>query len=279
MSFITSARSNIYYESHGEGPPLVFIHGAGAAHLTWWQQVPAFSSRNRVIVYDQRGFGASRARDTYDVAALTADLVDLLDALEIGEPISLVGHSLGSFPALDFAERYPERTAKLVMACGYGALDNPERNIGAEFRQKLFSGTPTGSVLRIKRSPDEAAAFKATEDALGMGIFARGFSDRRPDLLFLFAAIWQMSNGPSLKELGSVIQTARCIDAAAARNMPVPVLVVGGKEDPCFPPAEMAAAAAMFAHGTFVQLKGAAHVAIFECADDFNEAVADFLAS
>jgi pimeloyl-ACP methyl ester carboxylesterase len=87
------------------------------------------------------------------------------------------------------------------------------------------------------------------------------FSDRRPDLLFLFAAIWQMSNGPSLKELGSVIQAARCIDAAAARNMPVPVLVVGGKEDPCFPPAEIAAAAAMFAHGTFVELKGDAHVA------------------
>jgi hypothetical protein len=76
------------------------------------------------------------------------------------------------------------------VVCGYGALDNPERNIGAEFRQKLFSGTPTGSVSRIKRSPDEAAAFKATEEALGMGIFARGFPDRRRGLLVLFAAIW-----------------------------------------------------------------------------------------
>ena len=45
----------LYYETHGAGPWLVFAHGAGGNHLSWWQQVPAFAGRFRCLVYDQRG--------------------------------------------------------------------------------------------------------------------------------------------------------------------------------------------------------------------------------
>ena len=110
------------------GQPLVFIHGAGGSHLSWWQQVPAFADRYQVIIYDQRGFGDSRPRNGYDpsdAGALTDDLLHLLDNLGIPEPVVVVGHSLGSFPALDFAQSHP----------AYGLL----RHVGSTEQQNAFT--------------------------------------------------------------------------------------------------------------------------------------------
>ncbi len=51
---------NLYYELHGSGPAVVFAHGAGGNHLSWWQQIPVFSPRFRCIPFDHRAFGLSR---------------------------------------------------------------------------------------------------------------------------------------------------------------------------------------------------------------------------
>ena len=50
----------LYYEVHGDGPAVVFAHGAGGTHMSWWQQVPALSRHFRCITFDHRGFGYSR---------------------------------------------------------------------------------------------------------------------------------------------------------------------------------------------------------------------------
>lgn len=50
----------LYYEVHGEGPPIVFAHGAGGNHLSWWQQVPFFTAQGyRCVTFDHRAFGQS----------------------------------------------------------------------------------------------------------------------------------------------------------------------------------------------------------------------------
>ena len=75
---------NLYYEVTGSGPALLFAHGLGGNHLSWWQQVPVFAERYRCITADQRGFGQSP-----DVAggpgpdALAPDALALLDHLGI----------------------------------------------------------------------------------------------------------------------------------------------------------------------------------------------------
>ena len=51
---------DLYYESNGDGPAVVFAHGAGGNHLSWWQQVPVFSDCYRCVTFDHRGFGQSR---------------------------------------------------------------------------------------------------------------------------------------------------------------------------------------------------------------------------
>ena len=59
MPFAAVNGIQLYYESHGEGPALVFAHGAGGNHMSWWQQIPAFSGAYRCVTFDHRAFGQS----------------------------------------------------------------------------------------------------------------------------------------------------------------------------------------------------------------------------
>src|SRR5687767_12405539 len=83
-----TVRSNgqeLYYEIHGDGPPLVLVMGIGYDSSLWTlQQVPALSTRFRVILLDNRDAGrSSRADRPYDIADMADDLAGLLDALDI----------------------------------------------------------------------------------------------------------------------------------------------------------------------------------------------------
>ena len=52
--------ATLYYEAEGEGPAVVFAHGAGGNRMSWWQQAPEFARDHRVIRFDHRSFGRSR---------------------------------------------------------------------------------------------------------------------------------------------------------------------------------------------------------------------------
>ena len=51
---------DLFYESHGDGPAIVFLHGRGGNHLAWWQQIPHFADRFRCIAIDHREFGLTK---------------------------------------------------------------------------------------------------------------------------------------------------------------------------------------------------------------------------
>ena len=50
--------TELYYEVHGSGPPLVLAHGVGGNHGIWWQQLPYLSQWYTVVTFDHRGFGS-----------------------------------------------------------------------------------------------------------------------------------------------------------------------------------------------------------------------------
>ena len=82
-------------EEHGSGPPLVMIGGLGADTYLWSKQVPVFSERFRVVVFDNRGSGESDKPDEpYSIPMFVADTVGLMRVLEI-ERAHVVGASLG----------------------------------------------------------------------------------------------------------------------------------------------------------------------------------------
>lgn len=104
-----------YYEVHGEGQPLVFIHGLGSSTRDWQPQVAEFSKRYRVITYDLRGHGQSdRPEGPYTVPLYASDLASLLDCLKIG-PAHIVGISLGGGIAFQFAIDFGSKVKTLTI--------------------------------------------------------------------------------------------------------------------------------------------------------------------
>ncbi len=98
-------------ESAGAGPALVLLHGWALDRRIWAPQRPLAESF-RLIAIDRRGFGLSTAPP--DLAAEADDLLALRETLRLGRLI-LVGMSQGARTALQFAHRYPEHVAGLVL--------------------------------------------------------------------------------------------------------------------------------------------------------------------
>jgi 3-oxoadipate enol-lactonase len=116
---------DLYYEEHGKGFPLVLAHGAGGNHLSWWQQVPEYARRHRVITFDHRGWGLSIDSDDRGPAAFIEDLRLLLDHLEIEQAV-LIGQSMGGLTSLGVALERPARVRGLVMANTFAGMAGGE---------------------------------------------------------------------------------------------------------------------------------------------------------
>ncbi len=110
--FVEVEDGRLSYESIGSGDAVVLIHGMGDRR-TWDAQVSALATGYRVIRYDVRGFGASSLPEEDRAYSHHEDLAKLLDHLGI-DAAHVVGFSLGSAIAIDFALAYPDRTISLV---------------------------------------------------------------------------------------------------------------------------------------------------------------------
>lgn len=106
-----------YYERQGDGPPVVFIHGAIMDHRMWATQMDALVDEFTTVAYDVRGHGRTGGSDvpTYTVDLYVEDLDALLTALDLEQPV-LCGLSLGGCIAQAYAATYPEKVAGLVLA-------------------------------------------------------------------------------------------------------------------------------------------------------------------
>ena len=91
-----SGSIDLCYEDHGEGKPVVLIHGYPLSGASWEKQVPALlQAGRRVITYDRRGFGRSSQPTTgYDYDTFAKDLHTLVTTLELRD-LALVGFSMG----------------------------------------------------------------------------------------------------------------------------------------------------------------------------------------
>ncbi len=104
--------TQLYYETLGEGPPLVLIHGGYMDRRMWDDQFYAFAERYRVIRYDVRGFGKSELPPI--PYADRQDLYALLSSLGV-EKTYLLGLSLGGMIAIDFTLEHPEMVDALIL--------------------------------------------------------------------------------------------------------------------------------------------------------------------
>src|SRR6476620_3970067 len=84
MPRISIGDCSLYYERHGMGFPILFVSGLGGFASFWQDQIAAFAKRFEVVTFDHRGIGQSdEARIGYTVERMAADVVSLMNALEI----------------------------------------------------------------------------------------------------------------------------------------------------------------------------------------------------
>jgi aminoacrylate hydrolase len=147
MPQIKIGDAELYYEIHGSGDPLVLVTGLGGNASYWALQVPMFAKDFKVVVYDHRGSGRSTMSPiSYSVDQMTADVVALMDALEI-ERAHFVGHSLGGAIAQVMAIEHPDRMRSLVISSSWTAADPYFRRL-FEVRRRILEDSGVGSYFR-----------------------------------------------------------------------------------------------------------------------------------
>lgn len=118
----------LYYEVHGEGYPVVFLHGFSATVDMWRLQVPVLSREYKFIIYDARGHGQSESppsANQYSEDIVVEDLFQLLRILGIKKAV-VGGLSMGGYESLRFYLTHPNMvTALILMDTGPG-YRNPE---------------------------------------------------------------------------------------------------------------------------------------------------------
>lgn len=203
--------AELRYATDGDGPDIVFLHGAGMDHTMFLPQAKALRRAGyRVILWDLRGHGASQmdldARFTADDAL--RDIEALLEAVPLSRPV-LIGHSLGGNLAQAFARRHPDRVAGIIVmdsTWNAGPLRRMER-LGLRLAAPLLRAVPARKLpgLMARASAVTPEAIAETE-----AVFAR-MPKRR------FIDVWRA--------------TASLIDPDPAYRTPVPLALMRGAED------------------------------------------------
>ena len=252
MPYASISGTQMFYESHGDGPAIVFAHGRGGNHLSWWRQVAVFREHYRCITFDHRGWGLTAGSGGEpDPQTFASDLGELLDHLGI-ERAALVAQSMGGVTSLGFALAHPERVAGLVLADTTGGI-----------------GDPSVVSLLEEVHPPEDPLRRALSD---------GFIDGHPDLAFLFGSIGRINPAMPVSVVSGMFRNPAGPKAADLAGFPVPTMLVVGEEDLIFPVRVIEAVHRLIPGSRLEIVPGAAHSTHFEQAEVFNDLLAGFLA-
>jgi 3-oxoadipate enol-lactonase len=255
MAFMVKDGFRLYYEdTGGNGPTVLFLHGAGGNQLSWWQQVPVFAEEYRCVTVDQRGFGRSPdVSGGPGPSALATDAIALLDHLGIAQT-AVVAQSMGGWAAVGAGVRAPERFWAVVMANTVGNLTNPAI---ADLRQRLTAASP----------PRPAVLWQA---ALG-----ETFRKEQPIRAFLYAQIAGL-NAPLhddfREQLGRLTTPVERYAATGVRT-----LFLTSDEDGLIWPELSEKVHEQVPGSRFVRVEAAGHSTYFERPDVFNREVGAFL--
>lgn len=218
-----------------EGPPLVLVHEMGGTLASWDPLVAVVGPARRIVRHDMRGFGGSpRLRGPADLDRHVDDLLAVLDAERVEEPVDLCGMAVGAAVALRFAARHPDRVRSL-------ALMSPALGVAADRRERTLA--------RAARIEAEGIAAIAEEELAITYPTALRVNGR----FETYRATWLGNDATSY---AATYRTLVHIDAASdVASIAVPTLVLAGTLDPLRPPAAMAEVAERIAGCRYVEIE------------------------
>ncbi|NNN30296.1 alpha/beta hydrolase [Streptomyces sp. S3(2020)] len=248
MPIADSDGTSIYYERHGSGPAILFVHGSGGHHAAWWQQVAALRDEFTVITIDLRGFGKSdSAMLEFDGQDFPGDVVAVLDQEDLTD-VMLVGQSIGSVAALRAALLRPERVSSVVLGHSLGGISHPE--------------------LKELAAADRAEAVKLPViDRL----LTKPFQRERADLTFLFQQMGTF-NVARMQDLRNLDTDGPSLDDIQASG--VTVAFLAGEKDAVLGVKTVTRAHELLPGSHLEIVEGAPHSMYWETPGAYNAAVA-----
>jgi pimeloyl-ACP methyl ester carboxylesterase len=248
MPFADSDGTRIYYEVHGSGPAVLFVHGSGGNHAAWWQQVAALRGEFTVVTVDLRGFGKSdSSMPEFNGQDFPGDLLAVLDKEGLTD-VTAVGQSIGAVAALRAGLARPERIGSVVLAHSLGGIDHPE--------------------LAERAAADRAEAVKLpVVDRL----LSKEFQTGHPDRTFLFQQMgtFNVAKMADLRNLNTDGPTLGEIEAS-----PVQVAFLAGENDAVLSVKTVTRAHELLPGSLLEIVPGAPHSMYWEAPEKFNAAVA-----
>lgn len=253
----------------GVGATVVLIHGFSVPYFIW---DPTFDfladSGFRVLRYDLFGRGFSdRPRTKYDIHLFVRQLKDLLDALNITEPVHLAGLSMGGPISAAFVDEYPERVKSHILVDPAGA------KAIAFSPFLLFAQIPVLPKIVLGLAGDESLLKGAASDFFDpelVGLFKERYKPQMKIKGFKRAILSTIRNGM----LGSFYETYRRVG-----RLGKPTLLFWGRNDATIPFTDSDLIRAAIPHAEFRAVEDAGHIPHYEKPEVVNPILLKFLNS
>lgn len=274
---------DLYYEIHGSGEPLLMIEGLGYSAWMWYKQIPVFSKRYQVILFDNRGAGNTDKPDSeYSIEIMADDASGLLRTLGIG-PVHALGISLGGFIAQELALRHPDLVKSLSLVStnsgpGKRAMRNSQ-HVNGLF--KLWGILPGTFEMGGKASVPLGFEYGITkEDRIRYGLslaFTPEYYRQHPEEIERIVR-WRLENPqPGYAWTRQLMAGMNFDSSGRAENIHAPTLILNGTEDRIVTPESARELAQSIPGSRYIEIEGSGHLLFIERSDEFNDTVMGFL--
>ena len=267
-----------YLRSDLPNPPVILLHGFGAAIEHWRHNIPVISEQHTVYALDLLGFGGSKKPFTNYEVALWVEQVHDFWLTFINQPVVLVGNSIGSLVCLVAAATYPEMVKGLVM------LSLPDVSIRQEMLPKGLQPIVT-TIENIVASP---LLLKSLFQLLRrQGVIRRwaGIAYHDPQAItdeLVESLVAPAQDEGAARAFLALFQSVRRPQFAPPAKtllpqLTIPILLIWGKSDRMIPPTLAPILAQLNPKIELMELDNAGHCPHDECPDKFNKILLHWL--
>jgi pimeloyl-ACP methyl ester carboxylesterase len=262
---------DVHWREHGQGPPLLLVHGLMTSSYSWRYVVEELGRDHRLIIPDLPGAGRSDAPDVpYSGAALATFIGEFVEALGLRGCLC-IGNSLGGYLCMRAAQQDPGLFPRLVNLHSPGV---PEPRIRLLNALLSLPGVGRGLAWFVRQRPHRWAwrnvhywdeGLKSLEEAAAYGDPLSTVAGSRAFVRYLADAV-------SARDFAGFLATL------AATPFPIPLLLVYARQDPMVPPWIGDALAAATPAANLTWLEDSSHFAHVDSPERFVAAVRPFLA-
>lgn len=256
--------AQIHYEICGQGPAIVFAHGLGGNHMSWWQQVGHFRKTHTCVTFSHRGFAPSSvAGADPDPLRYADDLAAVIDHLKLDQ-VCLVGQSMGGWTVVEYCLQHPQRVRGLVLSATVGSI-----------RLDQIEGLRPGELKAWQSTSDQSVALcraQQVHPAAGLRM-----AREQPAMHLLYQQIDELSRALDKEALRARLREMRVRAPAELAASGVALLLISPQEDIVIPPPALRALAQQVAGARWVEIAQAGHSPYFEKAQVFNHHLSGFL--